>query len=111
MGCAPFAEQLLEPSEVELVGLDRQHVARRLCEQYLRPKHLPELGDRVLERGSRRSRRLLAPHLVDQPLGRDRLVCPQEQEGEHGALISAADRDRNALRRHLERSQDPEVEH
>jgi len=51
------------------------------------------------------------PELLDELIRGHHLVRAQEQEREQGALIPAADRDRNAICRHLERPQDPEVEH
>ena len=38
-----FAQELLEAPEVELVGLDREHVARGLGQEDVRPEELPEL--------------------------------------------------------------------
>ena len=55
------------------VGLDREHVAGRpRDEDVSAPSTLAELRDEVLERRDRRLRRLLAPELVDEAIGRRR---------------------------------------
>ena len=54
---------------------------------------------------------MLAPELVDETLGRDRLVRAQEQQRQHGALIPAAQADGVSFVEHLEWPEDPELQH
>src|SRR5438067_291476 len=54
-------------------------------------------------------RRCLAPQIVDQPAARDDLVRVQEEEGEQGALLGPAERERATLIERLQRPQDPEL--
>jgi hypothetical protein len=63
--------------------------------------HLQALG--------RGRRRLLAPQLVDQALGRQSLVGMQEQQRQHSALLGAAEREHLSLVAGLQRAEDPEV--
>src|SRR5438034_640503 len=64
-------DETREALEVELLRLDPQLVPGRLRDDHVRAQQLPKLGDEVLQRGSRGSRRLLAPERVDDPVGRD----------------------------------------
>jgi len=93
-----------------LVGGDRKQVTGRPGQQDVGAEELAELRDGVLERRHRGLRGLLAPDLVHEPLGGDRRVRAQKQECEQRALVAAGDRDRSAVCRHLERSEDAEVE-
>ena len=54
---------------------------------------------------------MLAPELVDEPLGRDRLVRPQEQQRQQRALVPAAERHGPLPVEDLERAEDPELQH
>ena len=53
----------------------------------------------------------LAPERVDQLVGRDDLVRPQEQRRQEGALLAGAERDRLAVLDGFERSQKQELDH
>ena len=53
---------------------------------------------------------MFSPQLVDEALRRDRLVDPQEQQSRH-TLVAPAERDGRPVVEHLERSEDPELEH
>ena len=111
LGVPRLAGQPLEAEEVELTAVELEHVARRPRVQKARAQQLAELRDRVLERGRCGARWVLTPELVDEALGREGLVCPQEQECQEGTLISAAELHRRAFVQHLERTEDSELEH
>ena len=60
-----------------------------------------------LERGDGARRWPLAPEHVDEPFARDDRAASKQELGEEGALLAAAERDRRALRDHLDRPQQP----
>src|SRR3954467_11048764 len=64
-------QQGVEELEVESSRGDVEPIARRLRLEKLRPERLTQLRDEVLQRGNRRSGRLLTPERVDQPVLRD----------------------------------------
>ena len=80
----------LESPRVHGLWLERERIAGRLCDEELRRKRLPKIGDDVLERCHGRLRRALAPQLVDDPIPRKHLSRPQSEEGEHCPLLVAA---------------------
>ena len=106
-----LVHERLEPGEVDLRGIEHECVARGPGHEEVRPEQLTELRDRVLERRRRRPGRVLAPETVDEPLGGDRLVRPQEQQREHGPLVAAAERHDPTAVDDLERAEDPELQH
>ncbi len=106
-----FPDEPLETGQVELIRVELEHVAARPRQQQPGTEELPQLDDGVLERGRRRPRRVLAPQLVDQPLRRDGLVRAQEQQRQDRALVPPAQRDGRSVVEHLERAEDPELEH
>ena len=106
------AKQLLETVHVDRAPVDAQHVARRPRLEHVGPEELPQLRDQVVQRRRCRSRRLLAPQLVDQPFARYELAGPQqEQEREQGALALPRQREELPRARDLERAQKPKLEH
>ena len=111
LAVARLAHELLEAAEVELASRRARAGSPRPRVQEPGSEQLAKLRDRVLKRRRRRSRRVLAPELIDETLGRDRLVRPQEQQRQQRALVSAAERHGRALVEHLERTEDPELEH
>jgi hypothetical protein len=54
---------------------------------------------------------VLAPELVDEPLGRHRLARAQEQQGQERTLVAAAQLHGPVAVEHLERPEDAELEH
>ena len=56
-------------------------------------------------------RRLLAPELVEQAIGRDHLARADDQAAEQRALLLAAERDLPVVPHDLERPEDAELEH
>ena len=80
----------LEPTRVDLLGRDAQHVAGRARLEHVGAELPPEPRDRVLKRGRRRLRRLFAPDEVDEPVGRDHASRIEQQRPR--AALAASDR-------------------
>ena len=74
-------------------------------------EQLAELRDEVLERGDRGFRRLLAPQLIDDPVGRDDRIRVEQEEREESPLPLSAERDGPGLVRDLDRTEDPVLQH
>src|SRR5262249_49983499 len=103
--------ELFEAAEVELALLDPEEVAGRLRQEDVLRKHLSQLDDKVLERGRRCLRPLLAPELLDDPIARKHLARVDQQEREQRTLLLAAEQDRAGLVDGFERPEDPELDH
>jgi hypothetical protein len=58
----------------------------------------------------RRARRLLGPELLDEAVDRYRLACAQQEGGQHGALLGAAQRQLPSAGMCLQRPEDPELD-
>ena len=95
---------------VDVLALDREHVAGRACLERLGADHFPELRDGILEGASGRVRRMLSPQLVDKPVGRHDAARVQKQNREEHPLALAAECDGAVDAFDLERAQYPEVE-
>jgi hypothetical protein len=54
---------------------------------------------------------VLAPEAIDEPFGRDGLIRPEQQQGQQRALIPPRERDGPSFVEHLERAEDPELQH
>ncbi len=104
-------DQGTEPIEIQLAGPNVHPVTGRFGLEDLRSECLTQLRDEVLQRGDRGSRWLLAPECVDEPVDRDHTAGLEQQEGENGALLQAAEKDRTRLLIHLQRSEDSELRH
>src|SRR3954470_24899452 len=104
-------QQGVEDLEVESSRGDVEPIARRLRLEKLRPERLTQLRDEVLQRGNGRSRRLLTPERIDQPVLRDNPTGFEQQQGEHCALLQPAEEERTGLVRDLEGSEDPKLKH
>ena len=100
----------LEPVRVDLLGRDAEHVAGRARLEDVRAELPAQARDRVLERGRRGSRRLPAPELVDEPVGRHDAAGLQDEKGHERPLPVTAKRDRAAVALDLERAQDAELQ-
>jgi hypothetical protein len=59
-----------------------------------------------VEHARRGERRVLAPQLVDEPVGRERLAGVHEQQREQRPLPVPAERHGASVRDHLERAED-----
>ena len=89
----------------------REPVTGRPGHEHLGPEYLSERGDRVLQRGRRRPRRLFAPEIVDRGSRRDGFVRRSNRR-EQRALLLPAERERlPILGDHLERPENPELGH
>ena len=86
-------ERLLEPTRVDLVGTDVEHVARRAGVEDVAPQSPTQTSDGVLKRRRRRLWRLLAPERVDEPVGRDDPSRLEHEDREEPALLRTAERD------------------
>jgi hypothetical protein len=62
-----------------------------------------------LDRLRGRRRRLVAPQLVDQAVGAERLVGVEQKQGEHGASLAAAKRNALTLVEGLQGTEDVEI--
>jgi len=108
-GVAPsFLQQVLEAREIELLGLDLQHVARGSAARQLSAESLPQPRDVHLHRLCRPSGRL-HPERIDQPLCGDDLVRVQKEDGQHRPLPRPSERERTPVAAGLERTEDPKV--
>ena len=90
-------------------GLDPNDVAGRSGRQHVLRQRLAKSRDVDPQCGGGALGRVLAPELVDQPVGRNDLVGVEEEEGEQGPRLAAAQRRGAAFVPQLERSQDPEL--
>ena len=109
--------QALEAREVELLGRDRDQVARLAGHDHGLPaaaslwvERLAKLGDVALKRRGGRGWRRFAPQLVDQPVGGHHLARLEQELGEHAALPATSQCDRTAPVAHLEWPEHEEVE-
>ena len=103
-------DELLEADGVELAGLDANQVARRARDDPVGTERLAQGVDVHLERAANARGRLVAPHRVDQPVGRDRFVAMQQEERENRSRALSAERQRlAAVPEHLQRPEHPEL--
>ena len=107
-------DERLERVQVELARLDAEQVAVSARDQVgVRRAAVLErsaqLQDVVLDDLRGRRRRPLAPELVDDPIGRDRLIAMEEEKGEQGALLAAPERNLPFALANLERPENAEV--
>ena len=98
---AAVAEELLEPIQVDLIGVEPDEVAGTLSDEDLarRAEQLAQLRHVDLDRVGGRRRRLLAPELVDQAIGRDDLIRVEDQDDEQRSPLRAAELERPPVRR------------
>ncbi len=86
---SPLGEKALEALDVELLGLERQHVPASMRHEVAVAEELAQLRDVDADAVERAGRHILAPEGVDQAIRRHRLAGIQEQHGEQRALLSA----------------------
>ena len=98
---------LLELIDVDRAGGDHECVAVTFGHQDAVAKRPPQLRDSVLKDLGGRRRRAAGPELLDQPVGRHRLVAVQEQEHQQRALAPRTDRYDAPSRGDLERPEYP----
>jgi hypothetical protein len=109
-------DQLLEPVQVELSGVDPEQVSGTQGHQPARPavaagrpEGSPQPVDVVLERHAGRTWRLLAPEPVDELLGAEDAVGVKEQRGQQGPLLGRVHRQQPVPVAHLDWPEDPEL--
>jgi hypothetical protein len=84
-------------------GDDLSHGMPRIRQRLAQPRdvHLQRLGG--LRRGT------LPPELIDQPVGAERLIGVNEEQGQQRSLVASAKRERAALVEGLEWAKDAEI--
>jgi hypothetical protein len=86
-------EQLLEAIDVTFTGVDVQPVRASVrFEPAVAPEHLAQGRHLVVEHLVGGRRRILAPELLHEPVARNELVGPQDQQCQQGALSPRSDR-------------------
>ena len=111
LGLGRRREERLEATRVDLRGIDLELVARRASQKPVTAEQLAQTRDVELHHRRGGRWRPLAPERVDQLVGRDGLVRPQEQRRQQGALLTAAERDRLTALDGFERPQEQELDH
>ena len=107
---AAVGDELLEAGGVQLAGLDPQQVAGGARDDPVGSEGLAEGVDVHLERAADACGRILAPHGVDQPVGRDRFVAVEQQEREQRSWALSPERQGlPAVPEHLQRPEHPEL--
>ena len=106
-------EQPLEAPDVDLLATDAQLVAAPVRDDRVALTHrvdrLAQMRHVQLDQLARRRGRRFAPQSVDQLVGRHRRAGVQREQREQRALLRATERDRVAVRRHLDRSEQQDV--
>ncbi len=107
--------QPVELAQVQHGVFQQQDVAPGPGRQYVpvtarAAQDVPEPLDVVLQGGAGRGRRRVSPEAVDQILGRNDLVRPQQQEHEQIPLLGSGHRNGLAPAHDLQRPQNPVVE-
>ena len=112
----PFARDSLEVLEIDGTGLDTQDVSGSLPDEKgigrLRPfcpKRLAQLGHVDLQGVSGAVGRLVAPQVIDQPVGGNDPVGVKNQDGEERALLCSSKREHPPLDDDLERPEHAEL--
>ena len=104
--------QPLEPGRVDLPGAGLQEIARRPGGHHPRPGRPkgPAQGRHpALEGVGRVPRRVVAPEVLDQPVGRHHPAGVDDQVGQQGPLLGPWDPHRGRPVPDLQRPQDPEL--
>ena len=108
---AAVREVALEAVGVEGTGVELQLVAVLVRGDRRGGAERPaQAGDVDLHGLRGRGRRLLAPQLVDQPVGAERLVGVQQQHRQQRPLAGTTDRHDTVAAVHLERPEDAEFD-
>jgi hypothetical protein len=111
LGDQPFEAMRVEPLRIErelvaaLAGYDRAGRAAPV----VTAQRLTKPRDMHLQRLGRASRRILAPQLVDQAVGRERLVEVDQQQRQQSARLASRKREPAVTVEDLERAEDAEV--
>ena len=116
--CDPFADEPLEPVEIERVGLDADRVARRRRHDDVvrgallvtRLEQSSQLHDVDLKRRLRGRRDVLAPQVVDQTVGGHHPVGIEQQDREERPRFRRTQRKRSASTTNLGGTENAERE-
>ena len=92
----------LESVDVDGLGWHQQAITVAVCLENLAPERLPQPRYVSLQRLGRGRSCVLAPELLDQPVGRDHLAAVEEKQRQESALLVAAERDRLAVADHFQ---------
>ena len=109
LGAACGRDQVVEAGEIDLLARDGGRVAGRAALDQVGAERAAQLRDIDLQRVLRRLGRLVAPQLVDQPLGGDGLARAEQQRGEERARLRAGDREQAVAVGDLERAEQAEL--
>ena len=101
----------LENGCVHGFGGDAQAVPRGPRGQDFGPEGLAELRDEILERRRGRPRRVLAPDIVDEAIGRNHLVRTDDQRREESPLLLPRQGHNLPFADDFQRAEDSELEH
>ena len=108
----PSSDQALEAFGVEGVRRHMEDIAGRAGLEQLaagRSERPAQPRDVCLHGGCATLRKLLSPELFEDPVGRDDLVCVQEQQRQQCPLPPAGEAKPVVSVHHLERPEDPEL--
>jgi hypothetical protein len=95
--------------QIELLGPELQRIAGCARDEHSADR-LPQVRGLPLEDRLGAAGDTLAPELVDQTRGRDDVPGLQRENGQDGALLRPAERERAPVDLHVERAQNPNVE-
>jgi hypothetical protein len=105
-----LGHQSLEAFEVEVAGLDVEHVTARLPLERFGTEEPAERVNLVLKRRARRPGGFVPPEVIDEVVLREWLIGVQEQEPEKRPLLRSRHGEEHAVPANLERTEDPKVE-
>ena len=100
---------MLEASRVEFVRAESEQIAAGGRLDAFVPERLAETRDIDLHALGRVLRRALPPQLVDDAVGRQRLVRVDREQCKERAFTTATDIDRAAVLKRLQRPQQPKI--
>ncbi len=106
---SPFGDQGFESGCVEVSGTDIECVAGFGGDDGRGSERSAQLGDLGLQRVGRLRRLPLAPELVDQTIGADRIPPVERQESQESPLLGTTNRYRHTPSDHLELAEELHV--
>lgn len=106
---AGIRDGVLEDERVDLVRFDLEAVAAAVADDDVADP-AAQVRDIGVERGARRSGRLVAPDAVDQVVGRDHLAGGCGEQRQRRPFLAAAERERDAFRKRLNRPEHAQLQ-
>ena len=106
---ARLPQQALESVAVDGIARHGQPVPGRLGDEDVPSDQLAQRRDRVLQRPGRGRRRILAPEVDDETVGRDRLAGTERERSEQCALLAPGQRNGRVAVPHLDRSEQADL--